>query len=92
MERQAANRKGTFESGEVAMEDKAVVGRERLSSPEARNENGGMGKEIAEPQPTILEQFAADKSNFEELENSKLPKWLHKYLLFRFNLLDRTGN
>ena len=38
---------------------------------------------------TILEQFAADKSNFEE--NTKLPKWLYKYLVFRFNLLDRVG-
>ncbi len=44
------------------------------------------GEEIAEP--TILEQFAADKANFEE---TKLPKWLYKYLVFRFNLLDRTG-
>lgn len=39
---------------------------------------------------TILEQFAADKTNF--VENTKLPKWLYKYLLFRFNLLDRTGD
>ncbi len=43
-------------------------------------------EDIAEP--TILEQFAADKANFEE---TKLPKWLYKYLVFRFNLLDRTG-
>ena len=45
-------------------------------------------KDIADS--TILEQFAADKTNFVE-ENTKLPKWLYKYLLFRFNLLDRTG-
>ena len=45
-------------------------------------------KDIADS--TILEQFAADKTNFAE-ENCKLPKWLYKYLLFRFNLLDRTG-
>ena len=46
-------------------------------------------KDIADS--TILEQFAiADKTNF--VENSKLPKWLYKYLLFRFNLLDRTGD
>ena len=46
-------------------------------------------KDIADS--TILDQFAiADKTNF--VENSKLPKWLYKYLLFRFNLLDRTGD
>ena len=45
-------------------------------------------KDIADS--TILEQFAADKTNF--VENTKLPKWLYKYLLFRFNLLDRTGD
>ena len=46
-------------------------------------------KDIADS--TILEQFAADdKTNFAE-ESTKLPKWLYKYLLFRFNLLDRTG-
>ena len=59
------------------------------SAPEDKKP-GGMGKDIAEP--TILEQFAADKSNFEEQESSKLPKWLYKYLVFRFNLLDRVGN
>ena len=69
-----------------------VEAEERLSPEDKKTEllQEGMGKDIAEP--TILEQFAADKSNFEEQENSKLPKWLHKYLVFRFNLLDRVGN
>lgn len=72
-----------------------VEAEERLSPEDKKTaaellQDEGMGKDIAEP--TILEQFAADKSNFEEQENSKLPKWLHKYLVFRFNLLDRVGN
>lgn len=41
---------------------------------------------------TILEQFAADTSNFEQDAYCKLPKWLYKYLVFRFNLLDRVGD
>ena len=35
-----------------------------------------------------MEKFAKDKANYEE---TKLPKWLYKYLVYRFNLLDRTG-
>ena len=86
MERQAAFRKGAAESKLETTDEKAG---ERLS-PEDKNElEDGMGKDIAEP--TILEQFAADKSNFEEQENCRLPKWLYKYLVFRFNLLDRVG-
>ena len=75
-----------------AVDDEVEASEERLSPEDKKTEllQEGMGKDIAEP--TILEQFAADKSNFEEQENSKLPKWLHKYLVFRFNLLDRVGN
>ena len=55
----------------------------------AKNSSLHEEKDIADS--TILEQFAADdKTNFAE-ESTKLPKWLYKYLLFRFNLLDRTG-
>ena len=42
-----------------------------------------------EKQKTILEQFAANETN---VNATTLPKWLHKYLVFRFNLLDRTGD
>ena len=78
-----------------AVDDEVEASEERLSPEDKKTaaellQDEGMGKDIAEP--TILEQFAADKSNFEEQENSKLPKWLHKYLVFRFNLLDRVGN
>ena len=85
VERQAGMKKRAVAHDEVEAE-------ERLSPEDKKTEllQEGMGKDIAEP--TILEQFAADKSNFEEQENSKLPKWLHKYLVFRFNLLDRVGN
>merc|ERR550539_819288 len=56
----------------------------------AKNSSLHEEKDIADS--TILEQFAADdKTNFVE-ESTKLPKWLYKYLLFRFNLLDRTGD
>ena len=43
-----------------------------------------------EQEKSVLEKFAAgdDKTRLEE---TKLPKWLYKYLVFRFNLLDRTG-
>ena len=71
------------------VEERLSVVSSSSSAPEDKKP-GGMGKDIAEP--TILEQFAADKSNFEEQESSKLPKWLYKYLVFRFNLLDRVGN
>lgn len=62
--------------------------KEEEQSPEAQGEEEMAREDIAQQQPTILEQFAADKTNF---ENTKLPKWLYKYLVFRFNLLDRTG-
>ena len=55
-------------------------------------ENVGKKEDIAEL--TILEQFAAaETSNFEETQPDycRLPKWLYKYLVFRFNLLDRVG-
>lgn len=38
---------------------------------------------------TILEKFASHDTNMDE---SVLPKWLYKFLVFRFNLLDRTGD
>ena len=68
---------------------------EKLPSSSSLEDKGGRKEDeitkgdIAEL--TILEQFAAtaDKSNFEE--STKLPKWLYKYLVFRFNLLDRVG-
>jgi hypothetical protein len=74
MERQAGKKKAAA----------AAASKEQRPSPEAAKEEEE--KDIAEP--TILEQFAADKANFED---TKLPKWLYKYLVFRFNLLDRTG-
>ena len=42
---------------------------------------------------TVLEMFAADHQAAAavHLDESKLPKWLFKYLVFRFILLDRTG-
>ena len=39
---------------------------------------------------TILEKFAS-KDHKLDFDASRLPKWLYKYLVFRFNLLDRTG-
>ena len=41
-----------------------------------------------EEEASVLEKFAKDKANYED---TKLPKWLYKYLVYRFNLLDRTG-
>jgi hypothetical protein len=41
-----------------------------------------------ENESTVLEQFGQHKANYDD---SKLPKWLYKYLVYRFNLLDRTG-
>ena len=38
---------------------------------------------------TVLEQFASIPAM---VDDSCLPKWLFKYLVFRFNLLDRTGD
>ena len=90
MERQAAYRNGAAESESMEELEKTEEKAGKRLSPEDKNElEDGMGKDIAEP--TILEQFAADKSNFEEQENCRLPKWLYKYLVFRFNLLDRVG-
>lgn len=43
-------------------------------------------------QDSILEQFAKDHDHSLNLDSTALPKWLYKYLVFRFNLLDRTGN
>ena len=45
-------------------------------------------EEVEEEEASVLEKFAKDKANYEE---TKLPKWLYKYLVYRFNLLDRTG-
>ncbi|TRY68920.1 hypothetical protein TCAL_05220 [Tigriopus californicus] len=43
-------------------------------------------------QDSILEQFAKDHDHSLNLDSTSLPKWLYKYLVFRFNLLDRTGD
>lgn len=43
-------------------------------------------------QDSILEQFAKDHDHSLNLDSTALPKWLYKYLVFRFNLLDRTGD
>ncbi len=41
----------------------------------------------------MLEQFAAAQETEGHPEDgSNLPKWLYMYLVYRFNLLDRTGN
>ena len=45
-------------------------------------------EEEKEDDASVLEKFAKDKANYEE---TKLPKWLYKYLVYRYNLLDRTG-
>lgn len=70
----------------------SILTRQRAKTDEEKSpencKEDEMAKDIAEP--TILEQFAADKSNFED-ENGgfhKLPKWLYKYLVFRFDLLN----
>ena len=44
-----------------------------------------------EKEASVLEKFAADKELSPSYEETKLPKWLYKYLVYRFNLLDRTG-
>eukprot|EP00095_Tigriopus_kingsejongensis_P000767 maker-scaffold67_size430214-snap-gene-0.12 protein:Tk00767 transcript:maker-scaffold67_size430214-snap-gene-0.12-mRNA-1 annotation:"GF14448" len=41
-------------------------------------------------QKSVLEQFDADHVHGLNLDATNLPKWLYKYLVFRFNLLDRT--
>lgn len=46
-------------------------------------------EEQKQQQQTVLEQFASGEDS--RLEETKLPKWLYKYLVFRFNMLDRTG-
>ncbi len=38
---------------------------------------------------TVLEQFA---SHATKVDDSRLPHWLYKYLVYRFNLLDRCGD
>ncbi len=43
---------------------------------------------VEKEEKTVLEQFASQRTL---LDQSRLPKWLYKYLVFRFNLLDRTG-
>ena len=47
--------------------------------------------EEEEKEASVLEKFAADKELSPSYEETKLPKWLYKYLVYRFNLLDRTG-
>ena len=48
-------------------------------------------QEEREKEASVLEKFAADKELSPSYEETKLPKWLYKYLVYRFNLLDRTG-
>ena len=48
-------------------------------------------EEEEEKEESVLEKFAADKELTPSYEETKLPKWLYKYLVYRFNLLDRTG-
>merc|ERR1712012_414630 len=66
----------------------------RLAAISQENEVEADGEAVKEDiaELTILEQFAADTSNFEPYTYCKLPKWLYKYLVFRFNLLDRVGD
>ena len=60
-----------------------AVNEEQEDHPLAEDE-----EDEEEMEPSALEMFAADKSDY---ESTILPKWLYKYLVFRFNLLDRTG-
>jgi len=57
-------------------------------APPRRPDLGPTGSVEQEDKPTMLEKYAAKLTTVDE---SKLPKWLFKYLVFRFNLLDRTG-
>ena len=50
-----------------------------------------MTEETEKKDETVLEMFASSDSQVAYLDESKLPKWLFKYLVFRFILLDRTG-
>ena len=61
------------------MKEEAEKEKEKEKEKSKEKENG----------KTVLEKFANDDTNIEE---TFLPKWLYKYLVFRFNLLDRTGN
>ena len=45
-------------------------------------------EEEVEKSPTTLDMFADHETDF---SSTVLPKWLFKYLVFRFNLLDRCG-
>ena len=52
-------------------------------------DNGDDAENDNEGEKTVLEQFASHETR---ADDSMLPKWLYKYLVFRYNLLDRTGN
>ena len=68
----------------------ATVADDSSSHDDADSEDKG-GTEVGEGEeqsPTTLEMFAADKADY---SSTILPKWLYKYLVFRFNLLDRCG-
>ena len=61
-------------------------------SKEVKKEEKEEKDASVEPE-TVLEMFAVDHQAAAavHLDESKLPKWLFKYLVFRFILLDRTG-
>ena len=60
---------------------------------EGTGEGGGGGRAgEKEAGGSVLERFAEDQAGLTpSYEETKLPKWLYKYLVYRFNLLDRTG-
>ena len=51
---------------------------EKIDIPEESNEN--------------QDNEQGTDGSHQEVEESILPKWLTRYLQFRFDLLDRTGN
>ena len=65
-----------------------------VGAKEKEEERGGTGEggEKEAGGGSVLERFAKDKDGLTpSYEETKLPKWLYKYLVYRFNLLDRTG-
>ena len=72
--------------------NKTKTGPKELSK-EVKNESKEETAASAKEPETVLEMFAANDQAAAavHLDESKLPKWLFKYLVFRFILLDRTG-
>ena len=81
--------KKTKSTNDVSSPDKEAATQEtKIDIEKDEGEKEEEKEEEVEKSPTTLDMFAEHETDF---SSTVLPKWLFKYLVFRFNLLDRCG-